>query len=234
MKFTLLALTVLATSVLGKFAGGAAQAKKIDKESTHLPAGKYRFVNAASKKGLKYTRNGQSLYAAKGKGDWLSIKTHHAHVVISPSGSNNKCLSAAWSYKQGANGYAALYKCKVAKFKRDGLWNDNLETRQFKYNTLGFTQEKRDVVPTEGTRLEKRVALRDAKQYFYIHRGAQKHTYHIIAYDHLSDMPKRAVSDCNTKPEWDKKGKTVMACLVKETDDKHQTWFIYNSKGKLM
>lgn len=236
MKFSILAIASLVSTVLAGYNGKAA-ASAIDRQSKRLKPGQYRFQNVASGKGLKYARNGQALYAAKGKGDWLSIKLHHNHIIVSPSGSNNKCVSAAWSYKKKANYYAALYACRVAKFKRDGLFTPDMETRSIATNHISFDhlEEKRDVnASSEGHTLQKRVPLREDKQMFYCHPGSMPHTWHIVAYDHIKDMPARVVSDCVVRPEWVKKNSpTRYACLVPENKkDKHQLWYIYNKQGR--
>jgi len=227
MKLSLVAAALtFCLPALGHY-NGAKNAATINSQATVLKPGKYRFVNVESKEGLTYVHSYQQLYAAPGKGSWMSVKTHEHHVILSPSSSNNKCFSAQWNYAIGADWAAALYACKVAHFKKSEIPGQELEVRAIPGNVLDL--ESRDL---DGNRLEKRVALRDAKQYFYIHRGKYAHTYHIIAEDHLTDAPPRAVSDCHHEATSDKRSK--IACMVALSDsDKSQLWYVYNSKNKL-
>jgi hypothetical protein len=235
MKFaaSLALAAALLSSVCSAGYNGKPYAKKADKESFHLKPGSYRFVNVASHKGLKYVRNGQQLYATKGKGDWIKVKSHHAHIILSPG--SNKCVSAAWSYGSGANNYAALYECDVARFQKRGeVIPADAEKRAIAQSIVDFEVPLVKRSPANASQgLEKRTKLRKDKQYFYMHPASKKHTWHILAYDHIKDQPPRVVSDCVVTPKWAKKSK--WSCLVKlNHKDMHQAWYIYNKKGKLM
>lgn len=205
-------------------------AKTIDKQATVLPNGEYRFVNVASGLGLTYVHSGQQLFAEKGKGSWLNIKYHEHHVVLSPTSSNDKCVSAQWNYAEGADWAGALYACSVTHFKRSEVAGQELEVRSVPGNVLDF--EERDVQVHDHSRLEKRVGLRAAKQYFYVHAGA-KHQYHIIAFDHITDQPARALADSSVYAVGSHTTKMVRLVAL-NNKDKHQLWHVYNKQGKLM
>lgn len=115
---------------------------------------------------MTYARSNQQIYPAKGRGDWMSVKGHEKHVVISPSASNDKCWSAQWDsrYDGGSDWAVALYECAVTKFKRDAI----VEERDVEMEERDFDGELEERSEEDSLDLEKRWSrqgpVRNAKQ----------------------------------------------------------------------
>jgi len=206
---------------------GQAIAATIDKQSANVPKGKYRFRNVKTGQYLKYVRSGQQLYPSGGSGSYLSVSNHEKHVIISPSNSNSKCISAAWSYKNGADSAAALYACVHLKRDQMPTGSDPVE-RDIMFSDLDL--EERDEQSTD--RLEKRVKLRTSKQFFYVHPASKRaHAYHIVAVDHITDQKTRVLGGSSAPAEWSKSTRYTNIVALNE-NDKSQMWELIKPNGK--
>lgn len=198
--------SVLAASFASAVLGAGIQlptlAQDIINAAITVTSGDYIFQNVATNQTLKYMResNGQELFPQDGQGSPITIQTMGDYSVISPAESNNKCMSAQWDYDivPKRNWAGALYACRV------------------------FSFQKRSAAHRRA--LEPRVALRLAKQYWYLLATDDDDVYKVIAVDHLSDMPATALGSQMVNAR--NGGMRYPELAVIDNDDDNQLWRI--------
>lgn len=214
MKSAIYAALLTLVSVIGVQASidNKLAAQQVGNQVQPLDDGEYQFQSASTGQWLAYRRDGQSMYMSDSP-SWMSIKKRDNKNVISPSDSNNKCMSAQWDYDLGANWAGMLYSCSVLNF-------------------LGKRDEDSFTAPhSSHGGLQKRVDLRGAKQFWYMHPTLNnKQAFHVVALDHIDDMWFRVMTAKTRTARYDN-NLTGPALEELNDDDDTQNWLVFDRNG---
>ncbi|GAA98340.1 uncharacterized protein L969DRAFT_59238 [Mixia osmundae IAM 14324] len=215
----LLLLGLAQTTLASVTYKNAALSLGMTSKSVVLPKDRYIFTNVGTGQTLQYDQSGQDIYPGRGRGDPMTI-TPHGHGTqwskISPTNSNNKCLSAQWDYKfdGGADWAAVMYTCYV-----DPTTNRGFE--HAKQWWLLVPVGKAKATKSRGKRslsaLEEEEATADLEKRGY------SGVYYIVPTDHIHDMQTRALTSCSVKTA----GGATSTCLRNfSASAKTQQWRI--------
>lgn len=213
-QFLLAVLCIVPMTVLGaakpKF---AAVALKLASQSRPPNPGSYYFKNIGTGQMIAYNQKQyQSIFLAK-KGSPMTARRYGKYMKVTPTTSNNKCFSAQWHFGMGADWACVLYACS----------KNNQHTQMRHKRSEDHSVEKR----------AKMGPVRPDKQLWIVKPGPQRGTFFIIATDHITDQPTKAIGDCTIKQVQEKKA--LGLCLQPlNPRDKGQLWAIYNSRGKMV
>jgi len=223
MKVTLLfALLAGPVYVLAASMKYAAVAKSYIKASkAPAPGNNYVFQNYASKSYVAYDRKSyQSIYLDKKKYSKMTLARHGTFMKVTPTDSNDKCISAQWGFPElvgkvagGKNWAMVLYACskkdKHTIAKRDLDITPAAEvhalSKRFKYPPMG--------------------ALRPDKQLIIVKKGSKKGTFYFIPSDHIYDQKTMAMSNCVIRQTQQRKSRGICLKFFNKSD-KNQLWTI--------